>query len=86
MHRQVTRSRKDPYGDILVLCSPGAPWSPRLKQDAIRDTETGLHTYFVRWPDGQRTNIEVAEGPIGKCLRANRYDSNINGLEELPDC
>jgi hypothetical protein len=84
--RQVTRCRKDRYGDILVLCNPGAEWSPRLKQDAIRDTESGLHTYFVRWVDGRRTEIRVARGPAGKYLRTSRDDTTRNSLEDLPDC
>ncbi|HYO46094.1 MAG TPA: DUF3892 domain-containing protein [Gemmatimonadota bacterium] len=86
MDRQVTKSRKDHYGDILVLCNPGAAWSPRLKQDAIRDTETGLHTYFVRWTDGQRSEIRVVQGPTGKYLRTDKDDPTRNNLEDLPDC
>ena len=86
MDRQVTKSRKDRHGDILVLCNPGADWSLRLKQDAIRDIETGLHTYFVRWKDGQRTEIRVALGPAGKYLRTSKDGTTRNGLEDLPDC
>jgi hypothetical protein len=84
--RQVTKSRKDRYGDILVLCNPGTPWSPRLKQDAIRDTEMGLHTYFVRWSDGQRTEIRVVQGPTGKYLRTSKDGTARNNLEDLPEC
>jgi hypothetical protein len=84
--RQVTKSRKDRHGDILVLCNPGTEWSPRLKQDVIRDTETGLHTYFVRWADGQRTEIRVARGLAGKYLRTSKDDTTRNNLLDLPDC
>jgi hypothetical protein len=57
-----------------------------MKQDAIRDTEMGLHSYFVRWLDGQRTEIRVVQGPTGKYLRTNKDDTTRNNLEDLPEC
>lgn len=86
MDRQVTRCRKDRHGNVLLLCNPGTDWSPRMKQDAIRDTEMGLHTYFVRWSDGQSTEIRIDQGPNGKYLRTTKDDPTRNDLEDLPDC
>jgi hypothetical protein len=84
--RQVTGIRKDRYGDILAICNPESAWSPRFKLDAIRDIELGLSTYFVRWMDGQRTEIRVAQGPNGKYLRTDRNETSRNDLWDLPNC
>ena len=58
--RAVIRTDKDVDGDITTLCYPGEYWSPRLKQDAIYDIESGDHTYYVPWKDG-RTEIRVVK-------------------------
>ena len=83
--RPVRKTRKDQDGDILALCNDGSDWSPRLKADAIRDIETGTHTYHVPWTDG-RTEIHVVNGPTGKYLRTDRDETTRNNLDDLPDC
>lgn len=83
--RQVTRTGKDIYGDIISLCDYGSFWSPRSKADAIRDIESGVYTYYVQWSD-QRTNIHVVHGPTGKYLRTDRDNTTRNNLLDLPDC
>lgn len=83
--RQVTASGKDSDGDITALCNPGAPWSPRLKGDAIADITTGSHTYFVQ-PASGRVDVHVVEGPSGPYLRTDPDASTGNNLDELPDC
>lgn len=84
--RQVTRTRKDRDGDILALCNTGQSWSPRQKRDAIDGIESGRHSYFVRWADGNRTEIRVVNGPTGKYLRTDRDNTTRNNLDDLPDC
>lgn len=63
----------------------GAVWSPRMKSDAIRDIESGMHTYHVPWKDG-RTEIRVVDGPSGKYLRTDSDNTSRNNLDDLPDC
>jgi len=85
--RRVSHTGKDSKGDITSLGNPGEFWSPRSKQDAIRDIETGAHTYFVLWPPGQtRTEVRVVQGPTGKYLRTDRDSTPRNNLNDLPDC
>ncbi|MDC0740954.1 DUF3892 domain-containing protein [Polyangium mundeleinium] len=84
--RQVTKTGKDRSGDITSLCNPGTAWSPRLKADAIRDIESGLHTYYVVWPGNVRTEVGVVMGPNGKYLRTDRDATVKNNLADLPDC
>ena len=84
--REVRQIVKDRDGDITALCHTGESWSPRLKADAIRDIDTELHTYFVSWPDGRRTDIRVVEGPRGKYLRTDRDNTPRNNLDDLPNC
>lgn len=83
--RAVYKTGKDKDGDITKLCNDGQPWSPRMKDDAIRDIENGTHTYYVPWKSG-RTEIHVVNGKNGKYLRTNRDGSDGNNLDELPDC
>lgn len=83
--REVRQTGKDRDGDITKLCDPGEPWSPRLKADAIRDIENGIHSYNVPWKSG-KTEIRVVNGPNGKYLRTDRDDTNKNNLDDLPDC
>jgi hypothetical protein len=83
--RAVYRTRKDIYGDILALCNPEEFWSPRSKEEAIRDIEQGIHTYYVPWTDG-RTEIRVVRGQSGKYLRTDRDNTVRNNLDDLPDC
>ena len=84
--RAVTRTGKDPEHDITKLCNSGEYWSPRLKGDAIHDIESGLHKYYVHWPDGMRTDIRVVNGPGGKYLRTDKDNTTRNNLDDLPDC
>lgn len=74
-------------GDITSLGNPDEWWSPRSKQDAIRDIESREHTYYVIWPPGQtRTEVRVVLGPTGKYLRTDRDSSPRNNLDDLPTC
>ncbi|MCC6712189.1 MAG: DUF3892 domain-containing protein [Candidatus Dadabacteria bacterium] len=83
--RPVRQTGKDRDGDITALCDSGSSWSPRMKWDAIRDIETGLHTYYVPWKSG-RTEIRVVNGPNGKYLRTDRDNTSRNNLDDLPNC
>lgn len=83
--RPVRKTQKDADGDILALCNDDSNWTPRLKADAIRDIESGTHTYHVPWTDG-RTEIRVVNGPTGKYLRTDRDKTTRNNLDDLPDC
>lgn len=84
--RPVTQTRKDGEGDILALCNPGSPWSPRKKYDAIYDIEHREHRYYVPWSDGTNTLIRVVNGPTGKYLRTDKDDTQRNNLDDLPNC
>lgn len=83
--RRVTRTGKDRDGDITSLCNPGEVWSPRSKQNAISDIESGAHRYYVR-EEGDGAWVYVVNGPRGKYLRTTADASNKNNLDNLPDC
>lgn len=82
--RRVTHSGKNRDGDITAIGQPGEAWSPRQKADAIRDINSGLHTYHVRWPE-RRTEIRVVQGSSGPYLRTDRDGTIRNNLDDLPD-
>src|SRR4051812_180214 len=83
--RAVRKTGKDADGDITSLCDDGMSWSPRKKADAIRDIESGTHSYYVPWTTG-RTQIRVVQGPTGKYLRTDRDATDRNNLDDLPNC
>jgi len=83
--REVTRTRKDTKDVIAALCNPAEWWSPRTKEDVIRDIDSKDHTYHVKWPE-KRTEIRVVDGPTGKYLRTDRDITTRNNLLDLPDC
>jgi Protein of unknown function (DUF3892) len=83
--REVKRTNKNLSNVITALCNPGATWSPRTKEDAIQDIESGTHTYHVQWHE-KRTEIQVVNGADGKYLRTDRDSTTRNNLLDLPDC
>jgi len=84
--RPATRTAKSPDGDILALCEEDVSWSPRFKDDAIADIESGLHTYHVPWPTGRTEIRVVSDSRRGKYLRTDRDSTTRNNLDDLPDC
>jgi len=84
--REVKKTKKDGEGDILALCNTGEHWSPRRKVDVISDIESRVHRYFVRWPEGNATDIHVVNGSSGKYLRTDRDNTTRNNLDDLPGC
>lgn len=86
--RQVTKTKKDPDGDILALCNPSEYlWSPRYKNDAINDIESNNHSYYVIIGSSKEVDIRVVKDPYkGKYLRTDWDDTPRNNLRDLPDC
>ena len=84
-NRYVSRTGKDEANEITLLCSPGAYWSPKTRQAAIRQIEAGSHRYWIS-QEGVTVLIEVAEGPRGKILHAKGRTGSVNGLRDLPNC
>lgn len=85
MERQVLGVVRDPAGDVLAVCDPGQPWSPRGKQDVIDDIRSGQHSYVAVW-EIHRALLHVVEGSTGPYLRTSPDESTRNNLDDLPDC
>ena len=83
--RSVFGASRDGDGDIVALCNPAEPWSPRPVSDVIADIESGTHTYFTV-ADGGAAEIQVVEGPRGPYLRTRPDAAPANNLDALPDC
>jgi len=84
--RKITGTKKDNDGDILALCNSGEYWSPVSKEQAIREIDGGVNTYYT-YIDGKNAEIIVVKNPNGgKFLRTNKDSSTKNNLAELPDC
>ncbi len=85
IERRVTQTGKDEEGDITKLCNPNESWSPRSKQKAIQDIESGDYAYYVR-TGTTKTYVHVVEGPSGKYLRTTADTSSEDNLDNLPNC
>lgn len=83
--RRVTNSGKGFDGSITLLCNPGQPWSPNKKDDAVRDIERGLNSYYVA-VRGHRVDVHVVTVNGSKHLRTDPDGRGKNNLDELPDC
>ena len=83
--RRVRQTQKDSDGDIVALCNQGEPWSPCPKAAVIQEIEDGIHTYHVD-EAGDRSVIQVVDGPSGKYLRTAGDSESANNLDNLPDC
>ena len=87
MKGYVRSTGKDGYGDITSLCNRTETWSPRLKANAIRDIESGIHEYWVNWANFPETQVHVVVATNGtKYLRTDRDSTTQNNLDDLPDC
>jgi hypothetical protein len=84
VERKVTHSRKDAFGNIIKLCNPGEWWSPRNSNEIISDIKESLYTYFVI-VDGQKVQIKVINGTMGKYLITDPDKTTKNNLDDLPD-
>jgi len=84
--RAVRQARHDSDGDVTAIGDQGSAWSPRLKDDAINDIESGLHRYYVPWKNDPHTWIRVVDGPTEKYLRTDRDNTARNNLDDLPEC
>lgn len=83
--RKVTKTGKVDGNVITKLCNAGELWSPKSKDDAIDDIDSGRHTYYVTLGNS-KVNIHVVNVGGKKHLRTDPDGKGKNNLEELPDC
>lgn len=75
----------DKSHQIIALCHPGEPWSPRDKATAIREIARHEHNYFVKFGK-MKTEIHVVDGPYGEYLRTGADRLPGDDLQCLPEC
>ena len=83
--RLVLKTRKGYAGDILALCNLDESWSPRFKNDAIRDIENKVHNYFVEY-EGEKFPIVVEFNKGSKYLITDNKSSSNNMLGKIENC
>jgi uncharacterized protein DUF3892 len=81
--REVTHVSRNEDGTIRALGNPKARWSPRKKEDAIRDIDRHIHSYYVK-RGIDTVDIGVVH-PGGKYLRTVPDPSVTDNLESLPE-
>ena len=84
--RQVTATSKDGKGDIIFICNKNEFWFSRSKSEAIKDIESGLHSYYVNVEDNMVRVVVVNDPKKGKYLRTDPDKTSKNNLNTLPDC
>lgn len=81
--RPVSQIQRVERGQVLALCDPGKPWSPRPAPEAVRDiVEHGVE-YYVPWAEGDAA-VRVVELEGGPGLWCDRDDGPRNNLLDLP--
>lgn len=81
--RRVKRTGKGRDGDITSLCGD---WGTVAQPVAIREIESGTHSYFVQDSWNRRAGVRVVNGARGKYLRSDPNSSCSDNLDSLPDC
>ncbi len=80
---RVTMTGKTLSGAITSLCGG---WGQAAVWQAINYIESHTHTFYVRDTYGQRADIHVVNGPLGKYLRTDPNSSCSDNLQTLPNC
>ena len=80
--RRVTKTGKSGGGNITALC--GA-WGRRNSNDAIKDIDDNVHTYYVQQPGTSRADVIVVND-TPRYLRSTPDTTSLNNLDKLPDC
>jgi len=83
LEREVIKTAKDKDGEIVALCNQFKGWSPVSKEEAIKQIESKLYTYFVELTNLGRVHIHVVDG---KYLRTDLDRTTRNNLKDLPNC
>jgi len=81
--RRVTRSGKDPRGDIISLCGQ---WGSTSKTTAIQEIEYGTHRYYVQDGSGRQAAVRVYQSAGRKHLRTDPNATCSDNLDSLPNC
>lgn len=80
MDRRVRATKRDRNGNIIALCNPGQPWSPRRTADVIRDISANKTSYYVKESE-RRKYVRVVSGTS---LRTTADEASENHLNNLP--
>lgn len=84
IQRQITNTKKDSSGNIVLLCNQSEWWSPRLANEILWDIEEAMYLYFVI-VDGQKVEIKVITELTRKYLRTDPDKTTKNNLDDLPE-
>jgi hypothetical protein len=82
MDRKVTATKRDRKGNIVALCNAEQSWSPRLKQDVLKDIRAGRKSYYVQQV-ARRTYVRALSGGG---LQTTSDTASDNSLDRLPVC
>jgi hypothetical protein len=77
----VSRLMLDQEDEISFLFGP---WGAVASATAIEQIRSGGRKYFVRLPDGTKTEIQVIESAGAKRLYARCGWTAANGLDDVP--
>jgi len=86
--RQVTCTTKaglHQHPNETFITHIGGPWGKITEDQAIREIEGGVNTYYVN-QGGRRADIEVVQGKKRKFLKTKPDGYVPNNLLSLPHC
>lgn len=85
IERQITNTKKDSSGNIVLLCNPDEWWSPKSVKEVIYEIEESFYKYYVI-ADNLKVEVKVIAGSENKYLRTDPDKTTKNNLDELQDC
>lgn len=80
MDRRIKATLKDKNGNIIAFGNPGESWSPRSKEDVLRDIKGMRRSYYVQEVQ-QKKYIRVTPG---NALQTTVDKAHKNNLDNLP--
>jgi len=85
-NREVTKTIKNQYGEVVALCNDAELWSPKLRSIAIPEIELNINRYYVKSGNNE-VEVQVKNGDgIKKVLITDPSIIDSDLLQNLPDC
>ncbi len=83
--RCVVKASEKEHPHDRFITHVGGTWGKITEEEAIRDIEGRVHTYFVN-QGGRRADVEVKQGTHRKFLKTKADGYKPNNLLSLPAC
>lgn len=84
LEREVLKVDIDNNGNIIAFRNQFKGWSPVSIEDAIKHIEGNLYTYYAKFPNFGRIDLQVVIENNNKSIKTDTYKTSRNLLKDLP--